>query len=73
MTVVEMAEQILPVQLDAHAAKTYQELFEQAGVQFYLGCKAEGAVCEADGMIRAVFRRSYQMANNGFTCLQKAT
>lgn len=54
MTVVEMAEQILPVQLDAHAAKTYQELFEQAGVQFYLGCKAEGAVCEADGMIRAV-------------------
>ena len=54
VTVVEMAEQILPVQLDAHAAKTYQELFEQAGVQFYLGCKAEGAVCEADGMIRAV-------------------
>ena len=38
VTVVEMAEQILPVQLDAHAAKTYQELFEQAGVQFYLGC-----------------------------------
>ena len=51
VTVVEMAEQILPLQLDAHAAKTYQELFEQA-VQFYLGCKAEGAVCEADGMIR---------------------
>ena len=40
VTVVEMAEQILPVQLDEHAAKTYQELFEQAGVQFYLGCKA---------------------------------
>ena len=39
MTVVEMAEQILPVQLDAHAAKTYQELFEQAGYNFISDAK----------------------------------
>lgn len=54
VTVVEMAEQILPVQLDAHGAEAYQELFEQAGVKFYLGCRADGAVCEEDGMIRTV-------------------
>lgn len=33
ITVVEMAEQILPVQLDANGAKAYQERFEQAGMR----------------------------------------
>lgn len=54
VTVVEMADQILPVQLDAHAAGAYQELFEKAGATFYLGKSAKEAPCGEDGNIRAV-------------------
>lgn len=54
LTVVEMADQILPVQLDAHGAAAYQELFEKAGVRFVLGRKASEAVCGTDGRIRKV-------------------
>ena len=51
LTVVEMADRILPVQLDAHAAGAYQEAFEKAGVRFVLERKASQAVCESDGRI----------------------
>lgn len=54
LTIVEMVDQILPVQLDAHGAEAYQELFEQAGVRFVLGRKASQAVCEEDGRIHKV-------------------
>ncbi|CUO67613.1 NAD(P)/FAD-dependent oxidoreductase [Eubacterium sp. am_0171] len=54
VTIVEMAPQILPVQLDEHGAAAYQELFEKAGVRFLLGRKADQAVCEADGRIHKV-------------------
>lgn len=54
ITVVEMAPQILPVQLDAHGAKSYQKLFEEAGVHFILGRKADQAVCGDDGKIHKV-------------------
>lgn len=54
LTVVEMADRILPVQLDAHAAGAYQAAFEKAGVRFVLGRKASEAVCEADGKIHKV-------------------
>lgn len=54
LTIVEMVDQILPVQLDAHGARAYQELFEKAGVRFVLGRKASEAVCEEDGKIHKV-------------------
>lgn len=54
VSIVEMAPQILPVQLDAHAALEYQKRFEKAGAKFYLGCKAQEALCTEDGMIRKV-------------------
>ena len=54
ITIVEMAPQILPVQLDAHGAESYQRLFEQAGVRFVLGKKACQASCSADGKIHEV-------------------
>lgn len=54
VSIVEMAEQILPVQLDAHAAKEYQSRFEEAGAVFYLGKKAQEASCAEDGYIREV-------------------
>lgn len=54
ITIVEMVDRILPVQLDKHAANAYQALFEKAGVRFVLGRKASEAVCEADGKIHKV-------------------
>lgn len=54
ITVVEMAFQILPVQLDADAAREYQERFEKAGAQFRLGCKVQETLCGTDGNICGV-------------------
>ncbi|MDR1507143.1 MAG: FAD-dependent oxidoreductase [Treponema sp.] len=39
ITVVEMAANILAINLDAHAAQAYQGLFEKAGVKFLLAKK----------------------------------
>lgn len=54
LTVVEMADRILPVQLDAHAAAAYQAAFEKEGVRFLLGRKASEAPCGPDGRIHQV-------------------
>lgn len=54
VTVVEMADRILPVQLDAHAAAAYQAAFEKEGVRFLLGRKASEASCGPDGRIHQV-------------------
>ena len=54
LTIVEMADRILPVQLDAHGAAAYQAAFEEAGVRFVLERKASEAVCEPDGRIHKV-------------------
>ncbi|MCI6467942.1 MAG: FAD-dependent oxidoreductase [Faecalicatena sp.] len=62
ITIVEMAPQILPVQLDAHGAKSYQRLFERAGVRFLLGRKACQAQCGADGKIHEVILDSGEKA-----------
>ena len=39
ITVIEMAPTVLAINLDAHAAETYQRLFEKAGVKFLLAKK----------------------------------
>jgi len=39
ITVVEMAPSALAVNLDAHAAQSYQRLFEKKGVKFHLAAK----------------------------------
>lgn len=54
ITIVEMAPQILPVQLGPHGAKAFQEKFEDAGCRFILGRRAEQASCEEDGRIHKV-------------------
>ncbi len=51
--VVEMADSVLALNLDAHAAGAYQALFEQAGCEFYLGFKVTGTR-EKDGKITHV-------------------
>jgi len=54
VTVAEMADRILPLQLDEKAGKAYQRLFERAGCRFMLGKKATGTVSDASGNISKV-------------------
>lgn len=54
VTVVEMADRILPLQLDACAASEYQKRFEQAGCRFLLGRRAEETVKGESGEITGV-------------------
>ncbi|QNM06138.1 NAD(P)/FAD-dependent oxidoreductase [Qiania dongpingensis] len=54
VTVVEMADRILPIQLDETAGKTYQKLFEEAGCKFLLGRKASETVMDQTGAIKKV-------------------
>ncbi len=46
VTVVEMAERILPIQLDETAGDAYKKLFEHAGCRFILGRKASETVLD---------------------------
>lgn len=52
--IVEMAERILPVQLDATGAAQYQKLFENAGCQFRLGRKGADTICNEAGDVTHV-------------------
>ncbi len=54
VTIVEMAERILPTQLDETAGKAYQELFESHGAKFLLGRKASETILNETGNIEAV-------------------
>lgn len=58
VTVVEMAEQILPLNLDTVAAETYQNLFEQNGCRFYLGAKVSGTEIGGNNQINMVVLES---------------
>ena len=52
--VVEMADRILPLQLDAAAAAEYQKRFESHGCRFHLSDKAADTRRDANGRITAV-------------------
>ncbi|MDO4273241.1 MAG: FAD-dependent oxidoreductase [Eubacteriales bacterium] len=54
VTVVEMADRILPLQLDEIAGNTYREQFEAHGCRFLLGRKASETVMNGSGAIEAV-------------------
>lgn len=51
VTVVEMAERILPIQLDETAGNEYKKLFEHAGCKFILGKKASETVLDSQNNI----------------------
>ena len=53
VSVVELVDSVLSVNLDRRAAKAYQERFEQAGCKFYLGKKAADTVI-VDGKVTSV-------------------
>ena len=52
--VVEAAPGVLSLNLDEHSAKTYQNLFEEAGCEFYLNQKVYGTEVDTDGNITEV-------------------
>lgn len=54
VTVVEMAERILPLQLDEVAGNTYRKKFEAHGCRFLLGKKASKTIMNEKGAIETV-------------------
>lgn len=54
VTVVEMADRILPLQLNETAGNAYKELFEQHGCRFILGKKASETRMNKESAIEAV-------------------
>jgi len=58
--IVEMADRILPLQLDKAAAAAYQRLFESKGCSFRLSAKASGARLDEDGCVRALLLDSQE-------------
>ena len=54
ITVVEMAERILPIQMDEKGAAEYQKRFEKAGCRFCLGRKGADTVINEKGEITHV-------------------
>ena len=54
VSIVEMADQILPIQLDNPGALEYQKRFEAADASFYLGRKAAETKMDENGRITEV-------------------
>ena len=54
ISIVEMSDRVLPLQLDYQAANNYQKLFEQSGAKVYTGVSVSEAVTDMDGQIRSV-------------------
>lgn len=54
ITVVEMADRILPIQLDEKGALEYQKRFEAAGCQFRLGKSGSDTICNEKGEVTHV-------------------
>jgi len=54
VTVLEMADHILPLQLDNTAAEAYQRLFEEHGCKFVLGEKATNTETDSNGEIHSI-------------------
>ncbi|MFV0516039.1 MAG: NAD(P)/FAD-dependent oxidoreductase [Aminipila sp.] len=52
VTIVEMADRILPIQLDEVAGNEYKKRFEQAGCKFVLGRKATETVLDNNNQVR---------------------
>lgn len=51
VSVVEMGERILPLNLNAKGAKLYQQKFEESGCIFHLGRKVMDTICDDNGHV----------------------
>lgn len=54
VTVVEMADRIIPLQLDQEAAARYQKAFEERGASFFLQAKVESCLIDSDSHARGI-------------------
>lgn len=54
ITLVEMGDRILPLQLDEYAAKVYQDKFSQKGLDLKLGVKAEKVILDENKKPKAL-------------------
>ena len=54
VTLVEMADRVLAIQLDDYAASRYAELLERHGVEVIVGAKVKGAVADGEGGVKAL-------------------
>lgn len=54
VTLVEMGDRVLPIQLDKYAASKYEERFEKAGVSLKLGVKAEKVIMDENNNPKAL-------------------
>ena len=54
VTVVEIADRVLALNLDRHASLAYQKKFEEAGCVFYLGNRAADTVCAGSNVTSVI-------------------
>ncbi len=54
VTVIEMANRIIALQMDETSAKAYQDRFEAHGCKFILGAKVSAAVPDGDNNVSAI-------------------
>jgi len=54
VTIVEMADRILPLQLDAKAASRYQARFEDKGIEIVTGARANKVLADANNSVKGL-------------------
>lgn len=54
VTIVEMADRILPLQLDAKAASRYQARFEEKGIEIVTGARANKVLAAANNFVKGL-------------------
>ncbi len=65
ITLVELADRILPMQLDKEAAKKYEDRFREEGVRIYTGVKAEEVILDEKDSVKAL-----KLSNGEVICCQ---
>ncbi|MGL4450122.1 MAG: NAD(P)/FAD-dependent oxidoreductase [Sarcina sp.] len=54
LTLIEMGDRILPIQLDKHAAKGYEDRFKEQGVNLELAVKAQKVIVDENNCPKAI-------------------
>ena len=66
IAVVDIAPQLMVMNMDERAAKAYHDRFEEAGVRFHLGRKVMDAKADGEGNVRQVVLDDGQVLNCDF-------
>lgn len=54
LSLIEMQDRLLPIQLDKRSSRTYEEEFEKNGVRFYFGASAKEVELDEENNIQAI-------------------